>query len=504
MSVSKESQSVQVLPQGYHCAVTWGIPADFGGMTSALLRRSRAFVREAGTSVDVLTFEYDNGYEDVRCELEANGELIPGMRLRNLWEELCELSDNLLSRAQTGKKVVGTFQPISEDEPATEEKTPGALGRRIRYDETGEVTLQVDYLRPNGTIFVTDQRDLVKHGTEGGRRITLCDNEGLPLAAWNQMWPLYLFWLDTVTGSRETYMIVDSKATANFITRFRRDNVVTLHMVHNSHMASGQVPPHGQLSSVRRYVFERLDTYDGIVLLTSRQKEDVDIVFGSPTNTFVVPNSTELPPCRPTAEGRLQSRGVMLAGLTKRKRVDHAIRGVGAANVGAADAFHLTIYGQGPERDALAEVISRAGLQDCVELAGYVPDPRKRLESASFVLLTSRMEGLPLVLLEAMSVGCIPIAYDIPYGPADIIVDGVNGFLVKAGDVAALADSIVRQGRLNPDQLGEMRRQARQTAEQFNDRSVTSRWGRVMEAAVEKKLSATAAAYTRNRAEPSH
>ena len=51
------------------------------------------------------------------------------------------------------------------------------------------------------------------------------------------------------------------------------------------------------------------------------------------------------------------------------------------------------------------------------------------------MLLTSRMEGLPLVLLEAMSVGCIPIAYDMPYGPADIIVDGVNGYLVEAGDI---------------------------------------------------------------------
>ncbi|WP_200914854.1 glycosyltransferase [Arthrobacter sp. Leaf234] len=45
------------------------------------------------------------------------------------------------------------------------------------------------------------------------------------------------------------------------------------------------------------------------------------------------------------------------------------------------------------------------------------------LWAASFTLLTSTTEGLPLVLLEAMSGGCLPIAYDIPYGPADLIED---------------------------------------------------------------------------------
>ncbi|WP_434612890.1 glycosyltransferase [Arthrobacter sp. A5] len=469
-------------------------------MTSALLRRSRAFVRESGVDVDVLTFEYDNGYEDVRCELEASGELISGMRLRNLWEELATYSDEELRTAQSGKEVKGIFRPIPGAEISKEEITPDALGRRIREDAAGQGTLQIDYLRPDGTIFVSDQRDLNEFGTEGGRRITLCDNGGHPVAAWNQMWPLYLFWLDTVTGARETYMIVDSKSTANFITRFRRDHVVTLHMVHNSHMASGQVPPHGELSSVRRYVFERLNTYDGIVLLTARQKEDVDIAFDGPDNTFVVPNSTELPPALPTSVDRMQHHGVMLASLTRRKRVDHAIRGIAAANAVSAEPFQLTIYGQGPERDALTGVISQANMQDCVELAGYDDEPRKRLESASFVLLTSRMEGLPLVLLEAMSVGCIPIAYDMPYGPADIIVDGVNGFLVKAGDVAALADSIIRQSRLDPEQLENMRGQARQTAEQFNDRSVTAQWGRVMQAAVDIKLTAIAAANSRRSA----
>lgn len=486
-STNDQLRSPIELPSGYHCAVTWGIPADFGGMTSALLRRSRAFVREAGVPVDVLTFEYDSGLDDLRCEMQVAGELVPGMRLRNLWEELAALPDPDVSAARGDKNLVGNFAPISDEEPYTAEISRGSLGRRIRLDAAAEKTLQIDYFRADGSLFVSDQRDINDRGVEGGRLITLCDHNGEPVAGWNKMWPLYLFWLDMVVGTQETFMIVDSKTTANFITRFRRDNVVTLHLIHNSHMASGQVPPNGELSSVRRYVFERLDTYDGIVLLTERQKDDVDAAFG-PGNTFVVPNSTELPEQLPSSAGRSQDHGVMLAGLTHRKRIDHAIRGIGKANALAGAPFDLTIYGQGPARKQLETLISKLGLNQSVHLGGFDSEPRERLSQASFMLLTSRMEGLPLVLLEAMSVGCIPIAYDMPYGPADIIVDGVNGYLVEAGDIEGLAKRIARQGSLSSVEMEAMRHAARETAERFDDRSVTLQWGRVMSQAVDRKL----------------
>ncbi|MFF2029696.1 glycosyltransferase [Arthrobacter sp. NPDC058192] len=446
--------------------------------------------------MDVLTFEYDAGLDRVRRELQTSGQMVSGMRLRNLWEELSTLPEQALSTVSGDKNITGTFTPIPVDEQQSEEIAKGSLGRRVRLDAASDKTLQVDYFRPDGSLFVSDQRDIHERGTEGGRLITLCDLEGEPVAAWNRIWPLYLFWLDTVVGSQETFMIVDSKSSANFITRFRRDNVVTLHLVHNSHMASGHVPPHGELSNVRRYVFERLDTYDGIVLLTKRQKDDVDLVFGNPGNTFVVPNSTELPESLPTSTDRPLTRGVMLAGLTYRKRVDHAIRGIGKANALAGAPFDLTIYGHGPAREQLEALVSKLGLSDSVHLGGFDSEPRERLSEASFVLLTSRMEGLPLVLLEAMSLGCIPIAYDMPYGPADIIVDGVNGYLVEAGDIEGLAESIVRLGALSTDDVESMRQAARATAERFDDRSVTTQWGRVMSLTADRKLDQMAQSFS--------
>lgn len=474
-----------VLPDGYHCAVTWGIPFDYGGMTSAMLRRSRAFVTEGGQHVDVLTFDYQPDYADIACELEASGAMIPGMRLRNLWDELRSLPDTTLGSARSAPRVKGEYQPVAPGEGEAE-LFAGELRRRVRYDATGAVVLQIDYFREDGSVYVSDRRDLAEFGTEGGRLVTLCDSNGLQVASWNQMWPLYLFWLDVVVAGRETFMIVDSKSTANFITRYRRPNVITMHLVHNSHMAAGQLPPHGELSRVRRYTFERLSSFDAVIFLTAAQKQDVNDVYGAPASTGVVPNSTELVPFDPAQE-RDSGVGVMLASLNGRKRVQHAIKAVRTARDSGTDCS-LTIFGDGPDRGRLEQLVDESGLASSVHLPGFSETARRNLWSASFTLLTSTTEGLPLVLLEAMSGGCLPIAYDIPYGPADLIEDGVNGFLVPPGDVEAVAQRITRIATSSSDDLRAMREAARGTAERFSDSEVTARWGREMHLAVDRKL----------------
>ena len=308
------------------------------------------------------------------------------------------------------------------------------------------------------------------------------------MASWNQIWPLYLFWLDCVVEGRESFMVVDSKSTANFMTRYRRDNVVTMHLVHNSHMASGALPPYGELSPTRRYVFERLSSFDAVVFLTENQKKDVDLVFDNPRNTCVIPNSRSLPAVADPEDGHTPELGIILGSLTGRKRLDHAIRAVAEARKSSDLGYRLEIYGQGPDQAALLKLIDSTGMGDHVALRGYSIDARREFESASFTLLTSKLEGQGLVLIEAMSAGCIPISYDVPYGPADIIQDGVNGFLVRAGDVSAMSERIRQLSTMGEEELRTMRRAAVARAHAFNDEMVVRKWGAAMRDAIERKL----------------
>ncbi|MEJ1230431.1 MAG: glycosyltransferase [Galbitalea sp.] len=68
-------------------------------------------------------------------------------------------------------------------------------------------------------------------------------------------------------------------------------------------------------------------------------------------------------------------------------------------------------------------------------LHGHVPDAVDRLDAAAVLLLTSRHEGQPLVILEALARGCPVVAYDVHYGPGEMIEDGRSGLLVEPGDV---------------------------------------------------------------------
>jgi glycogen synthase len=64
------------------------------------------------------------------------------------------------------------------------------------------------------------------------------------------------------------------------------------------------------------------------------------------------------------------------------------------------------------------------------------------METASFFLLPSAYEGMPNSLLEAMAVGAVPFAYDIPSGVPEIIEHGVNGYLFPIGDTVAMAEKL--------------------------------------------------------------
>ena len=168
----------------------------------------------------------------------------------------------------------------------------------------------------------------------------------------------------------------------------------------------------------------------------------------------------------------------MVAGLTRRKRVDHALDVVRRCRA-AGLPVTLRVYGDGPDAAALRSRAADAGLADAVTFAGHRDDAAEAFATASWTLLTSTSEGSPLVLAEAMSRGCIPIAYDVPYGPADLIVDGVDGLLVPDGDRAAAAAAVARLVAMAPDERERMREAARATAARHDDRRIVAEWGRV-------------------------
>ncbi|WP_022880860.1 glycosyltransferase [Gryllotalpicola ginsengisoli] len=458
------------LPPARYFSLTWEIPADFAGMTTAFLRRNLAFERLGGQTADVLTFDPRLHYPALQDSLRERGLLSPTARIINLWDWLRDNQETGAGR----RPAPGVFTPLA---PATDHVTAERDGEVLTRTRTGAdgTVLQLDHYRSDGSLLVSDRRDCAERGILGGRSLVLCDPDGTPVRSWTGARGLYAYWLDRLRGGRRSIMLVDSKTVADVMLDYRRRNTVIVHILHGSHLNDR----HDGLRETRRTAFRRLPDFDLVVTPTETQRRDIQTLLPRARNLVTIPNAVA--PASAEPHGRPAAHDIaVVASLIPRKRVSHAIRAAAGARASGAWTGSLTVIGDGPQRDKLEDLVARLGAREFVSFAGHVPDARRRLAEASMLLLTSRSEGFGLVLLEAMAEGCIPIAYDIPYGPADIIDDGVNGYLVPEADIAALAKTIDRLAQTDARALEQLRARARATVARYSDEAVTEQWSVVL------------------------
>ncbi len=126
--------------------------------------------------------------------------------------------------------------------------------------------------------------------------------------------------------------------------------------------------------------------------------------------------------------------------LAPQKDFGTLIRAV--AQVRRRHAVRLLILGEGDQRPHLEALAADLGMRDAMELPGWVPNPYPYMVRAGAFVLSSRWEGLPSVLIEALFCGAPVIATDCPSGPREILDGGKHGMLVPMGDVDALAAGI--------------------------------------------------------------
>ena len=135
----------------------------------------------------------------------------------------------------------------------------------------------------------------------------------------------------------------------------------------------------------------------------------------------------------------LSAKVVVAAGrLVRQKGYDRLIKAWSLVTHEHPD-WRLHIYGQGPKQERLEELIREHGLSEVVTLAPPVEDIGAVMAGASIFALSSRWEGLPLVMLEAMGVGMAIVSFDCPTGPASVIDDHENGLLIRPRTIAAFA-----------------------------------------------------------------
>ena len=216
---------------------------------------------------------------------------------------------------------------------------------------------------------------------------------------------------------------------------------------------------------------------DAMVVLTEQDKQNYETHLPSNVPVYAIANPVQ----RHEIHYDAASRTILSAGaLLPIKGYDRAIEAARHI-LPSRPAWKWVICGEGPERERLEHLIQDAGLEGRMLLPGTVRDMEAQYRAAAMVVMTSHMEGLPMVLLEAKSHGLPLVSFDIMTGPREIIQNGVNGFLAAPSDVEDLVDKLACL--MDSDTLRcQMSENAALGMEQFSETKILEEWEKLLEA----------------------
>ncbi|CAB4557878.1 MAG: glycosyltransferase [Actinobacteria bacterium] len=429
-------------------------PGLDGGHTVSTLQRA-ILLASSGLPVTLVTVDLHPNYQPFLDKFREIGLATDKTKIRNFLEEVRRSPDVLRKAAEPSLENTTPNKEVVADEVELDDQ--GVAWRQVSRNSDGAI-VYTDFFDNSGSMLFRlpflEQADWwrapividVFEAAENNQSKTRVGG----LAGFGA---LYRAWWDVVVSqTRELnpvapiVAIAEARQVGELFLGY--EGVYLVHTVHSSHTQA----PHNWDSPMDKIWSEWLSAahkYDAVVWLSEQQSLDVEKRLGKTEMvSFVIPNPPTIPADSESILDAIASgnsmkplRAIMITRLVSVKRVDHAIRAWQKVVQSLPEA-KLDIYGDGPEKDQLQELIGSVGLEDKVTLHGYLENAREQARTAICHILTSSYEGQSLAIAEAMALGCPSISYEISYGPPEMISDGHSGLLVPSGDIDALAGAI--------------------------------------------------------------
>lgn len=452
-----------------HYVVTSTLPAEFAGRTKALLKRTRILSEQAHIPATIISTNYNPNYNGVYKLYYKTGYVPKQVKMLNIYDFLAKRTYDV-REIEHSKEEKGLMRYELEK------------GKIYRYFDNGRYVLYKNYENPGNRLKFIDIMDphhrkrkirkeynhsglchketVYQQGTTFILEEIFLDEYGKAYlnktyngSAEQKLIRIYLFQEDeAIEFKTEKELIrycfeqmIEKHSTAICDARFLDRPLIEMSvpkvkkilLFHNSHL-NGNDPL--DLKASYRYAIEHADQLDGLVVLTKKQKEDLAQVMEDTDKVKIIPHSVELN--KSSVPEKRTNKLVSIGRLDEQKQVHHLIEAYHLSR-DLLSAYSFEIYGDGDYKEQLQALISGYQLQGRVNLMGKTAVPEKVFAEAKVSFLASKFEGFGLVIIESLNNGCPVVAYDVKYGPSDLISHGQNGLLIPPDDIEALSKAMV-------------------------------------------------------------
>ncbi|MDN6640833.1 MAG: glycosyltransferase [Tetragenococcus sp.] len=486
--------------------VFFDLGLDKGGITSAVLNRSRYFYKN-GYQADIVTFDYKIDYPKVVEELKKSGKMYSETKLFNMFmffearslakhsqknealyshyerllkESFCIVQDENISRyfskttgeylaykkgnLETGNYILDIFENNQRKERVYYRKN---ILKRIKEYDLKNRLIAERFFDKLGVPFL--RRNVNRETGKVGKIYLFTDDKQFE----NSPELCSYFLSELIEDNYENIIICDGPGSFPKIVNAGFKHVKEYAVLHTNHLNKNNVEKRKETD-----ILKNGDQLDGIVLLTESQKKDVSRDYNL-NNLFVNSNFIEVPDIMNDYNDSKQKIVGMVSRLVENKGFDYLIKVAKTiTNVHEDVSFH--IYGEGEYRSKIEELIHENNLEKNVELKGYTTEPNKVISQFDCVISTSQVEGQGLSIIEAMLQQKPVVVFDVNYGPSDFVKHNQNGFLIENQDINKMAESIVYllENKSIAKQMGEQARD--DIIKKYSPEIVMAQWEKIL------------------------
>ncbi|AIC96163.1 glycosyltransferase [Shouchella lehensis] len=494
--------------------VTYGIGPESGGVTVATLNQSKMFA-DANYDVSIITFEYNREYKQIFADLKAMNRIYDDADHLNKYEYYAKKNtlsfekDEALYLKEHPFYEEGYQTLLHDEESFVQIFDNGGLVKQKYYDadqkliaveyfnELKVLLKRVDFsdekyplriqLYNDSTGFLSRESYytadgfcyLTRYYNEKGDsgEVYLFDRATNQVTKFTGNKQHDSHWLNELAveqkiGKKLPLFISNGQGSGSKVLGIDKKKGKKAFFVHNNHLHK----PFTYGSEVKKkydYVFSRINKFDAIIVLTEKQKQDIQAQYGEHQNIFVIPNAITITKHEPVE--KLQNTVIMVTRLEKQKHLQRAIK-LFPLVVKKIPNAQLNIFGKGSQKEQLEKCIKDNKMENHVFLRGYSRNIKQEIKKSNVSLLTSNYEGLPLAAVESLENGTPVVSYDFNYGATDIVDSGETGYVEPVDDKKALANRLIYllQNPEIAEAMGELGRE--RMIERYSSEVVYQKW----------------------------